>query len=101
MRITLYQDKLYIDDVRVLSVILDKPTEAGTNIVTDFSNVRFEDLSLTPEEKRDRVIAEALSYLAKAKVANGTRTNIELEKQLQNVVVGSSINCGGDFKIGG
>lgn len=103
MKITFYQGRLYINDVRVVSVILDRPTEAGTSIVTEFPNVQFEDLSLTPEEKQDRVIAEALSYLkkSKAKVADGTRTNIELERQLQNVVVGSSINCGGDFKIGG
>lgn len=101
MKITFYQGRLYINDVRVVSVILDRPTEAGTSIVTEFPNVQFEDLSLTPEEKQDRVIAEALKYLAKAKGANGTRTNIELERQLQNVVVGSSINCGGDFKIGG
>ena len=105
MRITLFQGKLYIDDVRVVSVIMDKPTEAGTSIITEFPNVRFEDLTLTEEEKRDRVFAEASKYLAKAKnsaVVNGwTRTNIELERQLQNVVVGSSINCGGDFKIGG
>jgi len=101
MRITFYQGRLYINDVRVVSVILDRPTEAGTSIVTEFPNVQFEDLSLTSEEKQERVIAEALSYLAKAKVANGTRTNIELERQLQNVVLGSSINCGGDFKIGG
>lgn len=100
MKITLYQGRLYIDDTRVVSVILDKPTEAGTNIVTDFSNVRFEDLTLTEDEKRERVLAEAAKYLEKSKVKDGIRTNIELERQLQNVVIGSNIACGGNFKLG-
>lgn len=101
MLITVYNGNLYIDDVKVASVILDKPDKSGQLIVTTFNNVRFEDLTLTEEERRTRALAEAAKYLTPplAKLRDGIRTDVTLEAP-RNVIVGSSVSVGGDFKLG-
>lgn len=101
MLITVYNGNLYIDDVKVASVILDQPNNSGQLIVTTFNNVRFEDMTLTDEERRERALAEAAKYLTPplVKLRDGIRTDVTLEAP-QNVVVGSSISVGGNFKLG-
>ena len=100
MLITVYNGNLYIDDVKVASVILDQPNNSGQVIVTTFNNVRFEDLTLTEEEKRERALAEAAKYLTPPLVKlRDIRTDVTLEAP-RNVIVGSALSVGGDFKMG-
>jgi hypothetical protein len=101
MLITVYNGNLYIDDVKVASVILDKPDKSGQLIITSFNNVRFEDLTLTEDEKRARALFEAAKYLPPpvVKLRDGIRTDVTLEAP-RNVIVGSALSVGGDFKMG-